>query len=155
MKPDNTRGRAGYVFILIFGLLAAGVVSGSAYLYRNYKQNFRVEVERRLSGVAGLKVDYLVRMRQEWLRSRSPFSIRMCFLSPGKMLLFEYPQDQEAGNQLRMWLSHIQSAHQYDRVILLDSHYNKKVIMPDRPERSTAYVSASSLRRPAVREDRH
>jgi PAS domain S-box-containing protein len=142
-KTDNTRRRAGYVFILIFGLLATGAVSGSAYLYQNYKQNFRLEVERRLSGIAELKVADLVRMRQEWLADASVFYKNAVFSALVKRY-FEHPQDQEAGNQLRMWLSHIQSAHQYDRVILLDSLYNKKVIMPDRPERSTAFVSPSS-----------
>ena len=142
-KTDNTRRRAGYVFILIFGLLGAGVFSGSAYLYRNYKQNFRVEVENRLNSIAGLKADDLVHMRQEWLADAAVFHKNAVFSALVKRYL-ERPQDQDAENQLQMWLSPLRSAHQYDRVMLLDSLYNKKLIIPDSPERSLSFVSPSS-----------
>ena len=57
---------------------------------------------------------------------------------------FEHPEDAEARDQIRTWLGHIQAASQYDRVMLLDAHYSKKMIVPDGPERSTSFVSPSS-----------
>jgi PAS domain S-box-containing protein len=140
---DKTGRRAGYVFILIFGLLAAGIAAGGAYYYRNHQRNFRVQVERQLSAIAELKVDELVRYRQERLGDAAVFYKNAAFSALVKRH-FEHPEDQEAGNQLRTWLGHMQAAYQYDRVMLLDTLYSKKMIIPDGPERSTSFVSPSS-----------
>jgi len=140
---DKTGRRAGYVFILIFGLLAAGIVAAGAHYYRKYERNFRVEVERQLSAIAGLKVDELVRYRQERLADAAVFYKNAAFSALVKRH-FEHPEDQEAEDQLRTWLGHMQAASQYDRVMLLDTLYSKKMIIPDGPERSTSFVSPSS-----------
>jgi len=140
---DKSRRRMGYDFILIFGLLAAGIAAGGAYYYRSYHRNFRVEVERQLSAIAELKVDELVRYRQERLADAAVFYKNAAFSALVRRH-FEHPEDQEAGDQLRTWLGHMQAASQYDRVMLLDTLYSKKMIIPDGPERSTSFVSPSS-----------
>jgi len=140
---DKAGRRAGYVFILIFGLLAAGIAAGGAYYYRNHERNFRVEVEGQLSAIAELKVDELVRYRQERLADASVFYKNAAFSALVRRH-FEHPEDLEAGDQLRTWLGHMQAAFQYDRVFLLDTLYSKKMIIPDGPERSTSFVSPSS-----------
>jgi len=140
---DKSRRRMGYDFILIFGLLAAGIAAGGAYYYRSYHQNFRHEVEGQLSAIAELKVDELVRYRQERLADAAVFYKNAAFSALVRRH-FEHPEDQEAGDQLRTWLGHMQAAYQYDRVMLLDTLYSKKMIIPDGPERSTSFVSPSS-----------
>jgi PAS domain S-box-containing protein len=140
----NKGGRsAGYVFILIFGLLAAGIAAGGAYYYRNHERNFRVEVERQLSAIAELKVDELMRFRQERLADAAVFYKNAAFSALVRRH-FEHPEDQEAGDQLRTWLGRMQSAFQYDRVFLLDPLYAKKMSIPEGSERSTSFVSPSS-----------
>jgi len=57
---------------------------------------------------------------------------------------FEHPKDLDARDQLRTWLGHFQAAFQYDRVMLLDPQYSKKMIVPEGPERSTSFVSTIS-----------
>ena len=37
--------RAGFVFLLIFVLLAAGIVSTGIFYYRSYEQHYRAEAE--------------------------------------------------------------------------------------------------------------
>jgi hypothetical protein len=54
-------------FILIFLILAAGLISAGYIYYQNYEQRYRAEVERRLSAVAGLKIGELVQWRKERL----------------------------------------------------------------------------------------
>ncbi len=140
---EQTRRRAGSVFILIFGLLAAGIGVGSVYFYRNQERNFRVEVERQLSGVAELKVDELARYRRERLADAAVFYKNAAFSALVRRH-FEHPKDRGAEDQLRTWLGHMQAASSYDRVMLLDPLYDKKMIIPDGPERSTSFVSPGS-----------
>jgi len=140
---DKTHRRAGYVFILIFVLLAVGIVAAGAHYCRKYERNFRVEVELQLSSIAELKVNELTRYRQERLADAAVFYKNAAFSALVKRH-FEHPEDQEAEDQLRTWLGHMQAASQYDRVMLLDTLYSKKMIIPDGPERSTSFVSPSS-----------
>jgi PAS domain S-box-containing protein len=131
------------VLILVFIALAAGIIAAGALYYRNYKQNYRLEVERQLSSIAGLKVSELARYRQERLGDGAVF-YRNAPFSALVRRHFEHPKDLDARDQLRTWLGHFQAAFQYDRVMLLDPQYSKKMIVPEGPERSTSFVSPSS-----------
>ena len=131
-----------YLFLAIFGLIV-GIGGGSAWYYRNFKQNYRVAVERQLSVIAELKVDELVRYRQERLADAAVFYKNAAF-SALVSRHFERPENREAGDQLRSWLGQIQASHKYDRVMLLDTLYSRKMIIPDGPERSAPFVSPSS-----------
>jgi PAS domain S-box-containing protein len=142
-KYDNARRHTGYIFILIFCLLVAGVSAAGIYSYQKLKLDFRAEVERQLSAIAELKVADLQRQRQAWLNDAAVFYKNAAFSILVKRYL-EHPENQQAKNQLQIWLSQIQSSHKYDRVMLLDPHYTKKMIMPDSLERSISYVSPSS-----------
>jgi hypothetical protein len=57
MENSNYKERRiGHVFLLIFILLPADIVTGSYFAYRNYEQNYRTEVEHQLTAIAELKV---------------------------------------------------------------------------------------------------
>jgi PAS domain S-box-containing protein len=144
---DKTRRRSGYVFILIFVLLAVGIVAGGSYFYRSFKRNYRAEVERQLSAIAGLKADELAHYRQERLGDGAVIYKNTAFSALVRRH-FEHPKDLEARDQLRARLGHIKAAFhqddQYERIILLDPQYSKKMIVPDGPERSTSFVSPNS-----------
>ena len=83
--------RAAFLFILIFALMAAGIVTVGYRYYRNYEQNFRAEAGRQLSAVAELKVVELEQYRKERLWDASTlfknpaFSslVRRFFRTPG------------------------------------------------------------------------
>jgi len=55
------------VFILVSIALAAGIIAAGTLYYRNYKQDYRLEVERRLSAISELKVGELAQWRKERL----------------------------------------------------------------------------------------
>jgi PAS domain S-box-containing protein len=143
-KSSAPKGRfpSIYLFLALFALIV-GIVGGGAVYYRNYKRNYRADVENQLNAVARLKVDELSLYRQERLADAAVFYKNAAFSALVRRY-FEQPEDRETQGQLRTWLGHLQAAYQYDRVMLLDPLYSLKMIIPDKPERSTSFVSAGS-----------
>jgi len=62
--PDRRAGRG---LMLVFALLAAGIVTVGYLHYRNYERNYRSEAENQLAAIAELKVGELVQYRHERL----------------------------------------------------------------------------------------
>jgi PAS domain S-box-containing protein len=127
--------RAPYILITIFIILAAGIITAGYLYHQHYKENYRVEVERRLSAIAELKVNELVRWRNERLSDAGIFYKNAAF-SALVQRLFETPDDVEAQGQIRTWLSQVQAAYEYDRIILLDAQGVERVSVPDTSESS-------------------
>ncbi len=118
----------------------AGIITAGCLYYQHYKENYRVEVERRLFAIAELKVNELVDWRNERLNDAGIFYKNAVF-SALVQRFFETPDDVETAEQIRTWLSQVQAAYKYDRVMLLDTQYSKKMIVPDGPEQITSFVS--------------
>lgn len=134
MNPlDKTERRAGYGFLAIFIVLAAGIVASGVFFYGNYKTRFRAEVDRQLLAVAELKVNELVDWRAERFGDASLFFKNASFSGLVRRF-FERPNDAEARDQLRTWLSHFQAAYEYIRIFLLDAHGVERISVPDTPE---------------------
>jgi len=74
LKTNQMSGqRAGFAFLLVFILLAAGIVVTGWLYYRNYKKQFRAGIERQLSVIADLKAGDLAQYRKERLEDGSTF----------------------------------------------------------------------------------
>jgi PAS domain S-box-containing protein len=132
--------RAMTVLALLFVLLAAGIV-GAGYMYsQNYAKEYRTQVERQLSAIADLKVGELVQWRKERLGDALIFYKNTSFSSLTRRI-FENPQDVDAQEQVRMWLTEIQSSYGYDRVYLLDSNGIERVSIPDAPQPIASIVT--------------
>ena len=54
---DRIERRSPYILILIFISLAAGIIITGYFYYQHYKENYRLEVERRLCAIVELKVN--------------------------------------------------------------------------------------------------
>ncbi len=96
------------VLILVFIALAAGIIVAGTLYYRNYKKNYRLEVERQLSAIAELKVNELARYRQDWLADGAIFYRNAPFAALVRRH-FEHPKDLDARDQLRTWLGRMTS----------------------------------------------
>ena len=48
---ETSRSRAGIEFLLVFLLLAAGLVATGYFYYQNYQRHYRAEVGRQLSAI--------------------------------------------------------------------------------------------------------
>ena len=133
-----------FYLLLIFFSLTAGIVAAAFLYYRNYEKHYRVEVERQLLAIAELKMSELADWRAERLADAAIFYKNAAFSALVRRH-FEQPEDQEAQNQLQTWLSQVQAAYRYDRVMLLNPQFSKKMIIPDGEERSTSFVSPGSV----------
>jgi PAS domain S-box-containing protein len=116
----ESTSRASYTFLLVFILLAAGIVIAGFLYYKNYEKRHRADVEHQLSAIADLKVDELVHWQKERLGDAALFYKNLNFSGLVQRYL-QRPGDEETRRRLRTWLQHIREGYQYDRVFLLDA----------------------------------
>ena len=121
--------RAAYTFLLVFVLLAAGIVLAGFLYYRNYEIRQRIEVERQLAAIADLKVDGIVHWRKERLGDAAIFYMNPNFSTLVRRYL-QGPGEGETGGRLQAWLHHVQQGHPYDRVFLLDADGRERMAAP-------------------------
>jgi PAS domain S-box-containing protein len=109
----------GFAFLTVFLLLAAGLIATGDLSFRNYTLQFRAQVEQQLSAIADLKVNGLVRWREERLGDANTL-----YKNPAFSILvrrfFEKPNDPDARRLLLTWMTRVQANLDYERVILAD-----------------------------------
>jgi|GEM_PF-498253 len=144
MEARNKKDKfSPYFLILLFVIVSAGIIMVGYFYYSNQKTLLRVEVEKQLSSIGKLKANELAHWRENCLEDGGIFYKNTAFTALVRKY-FDDPNDQNAQQQLRAWLSCFQTADQYDGVFLLDNQYRKKIIVPDVPERPVSYVSQQS-----------
>ncbi len=143
-KNPGKKKRSGIIYLLIFVFLALVIIMAGLLSYRNYESHFRSEAERQLTAIVELKVDELANWRRERLGDALFFFGNSIFSNLVRRYV-ERPEDREAQNQIRIWMSHFQEARHYERIMLLDDSLIKKIIIPYRKERLVSYVSLNSL----------
>ena len=130
---DTSERRAAYILILVFVLLAAGIVAAGTLYFRKYEKRHRVEAERQLSAIADLKAGELAAWRGERLRDAAVFYKNTAFSALVRRC-FDNPEDLEAQGQLLTWLRQVQAAYEYDRVCLHDATGLERISVPEAPE---------------------
>lgn len=118
------------ILVLVFVILASGIISAGYFYYHQYQKEFRLEKERELSSVADLKISELVHIRKEMYKDASLFYKNNVF-STLVSRYFNNPKDIETDKQLRTWLNHLKVVNDYDRFSLLDGKGVEKIIIPD------------------------
>ena len=121
------------VLLLVFAILATGIVAAGCLLYRSQRDSCRTETEHKLAAVADLKVSELSRWRQEHVADAGVFYKNSAFATLVRQCI-ERPQDSLLQEELRVWIGHFQVSEQYDRVALLDAVGNKWMSFPDMNE---------------------
>jgi PAS domain S-box-containing protein len=119
----------GLALLLIFGLLAAGIVTAGYLAYRNYAEHYRVEARRQLSSIAELKVNELTQWRKERLADGGILFKNAAFIALARHVL-EKPADAEAQRQISDWMGKLSQFGQYDRVWLLDPQGVTRLSVP-------------------------
>jgi PAS domain S-box-containing protein len=133
MKTAEQYGsRTGWVFLLIFVLLATGIVIAGWFYYRNVARRFRAEVECQLSAIADLKVGELVQYRKERLADGSTL-FQNAAISALVRRFLEKPEDADAQREIQGWLGKYQSHFQYDELRLLDTQGVSRLSLPANP----------------------
>ena len=117
--------------------------AGAFRYYRNYEKSYRDEAERQLSAIAELKVSELADWRAERLADAAVFYKNTVFSALVRRY-FDHPEDRKVQNELRTWLGNVRTAYRYERIMLLDPQFLKRMIVPDGAERGASFVSPSS-----------
>jgi PAS domain S-box-containing protein len=130
---DQREHRPSLYLLLLFLVLAAGIITAGYLFYRSYARNFRGEVERGLSSIAELKVGQLVQWRKERLADASVFYRNRAFSGLVERLL-KTPADTDVRGRILSWLDRVQDAYRYDRVFILDAQGIERLAVPGTPE---------------------
>ena len=117
---SNSSIRAGFVYVLIFILLAVGIFSSSYISYRNFEKQYRIHAESQLSAIAELKEKNLVNWRTERLADADMLQQNPAFAALAQAYLKD-PQDGAAQSQIQAWLAIYKLYYEYERVNLLDT----------------------------------
>ena len=129
---EPTDRRTELVFLLIFALLAAGVITAGFLNYQTYKRHYRDEVERQLSAIAELKVRELEQWRTERLADAGLVFANASF---GRLVqaFFAKPEDTDAQRELRDWMGSLLSSKQLNEIRLLDTQGVTRLSVPVEP----------------------
>jgi PAS domain S-box-containing protein len=126
--------------LVVFALLAAGIVAVGYVYYHGYEQHYRTEAEHKLLAIAELKTDELTGWRRERMGGAAAFFKNAAFSALVRRH-FSNPDDAEAQSQLRSWLGQSQAGFSYGRVFLLDARSVSRMQVPDAPEPVAAHLS--------------
>ena len=131
LRKSPTDGlRSASYFILIFVVLAAGILTIGYIYYRHGENAFRAETERQMLAIAELKAGELEQWRRERLGDGGIFFKNPSFTAMVRRF-FAHPADTDAQRQLLDWLEKYPLHHgYYDQVRLLDSHGVTMVSVP-------------------------
>ena len=133
--------RESLALVLVFCVLAAGIVTAGCFYYRNYARHFREGVERQLSAIGVLKVDELVQYRNERLWDANTLFKNATFTGLVRRF-FDHPEDADAQPQLQQWADKYLATRQYDHICLFDAQGVPRLSVPaDRPPISSAVSS--------------
>jgi diguanylate cyclase (GGDEF)-like protein/PAS domain S-box-containing protein len=122
-----------YVLVLLFLVLAAGIITAGYLYYRSYTSQHRVEIERQLSAIADLKVGELAHWRKERFGDAAAFFGNEAFSALVRRS-FNHPNDLRAQRQIWTWLSKIQLGYSYERLLLFDARGALRMSVPDSKE---------------------
>lgn len=142
-KRQRENAVISYTLIAIFIIISAGIINAGFIYYLNYKAHYKIDVEDQLSAIGRLKTAGLVHWREDCLEDSKVFYNNTSF---SKMVgrYMNNPGDANTQEQVKEWLSRTQMAYQYDKLMLLDNQYHKKIIIPDGTEQPDSYVSKDS-----------
>jgi len=134
VKTEGAKGNLpSRVLILIFVILVAGILVAGYLFYSSYEKNYRAQVEHQLSAIGDLKAGELEQWRKERIGDAN-----LLFGNPAFSGLvqryFEHPDDVDAREQLRSWLTSLQADSQYTDVYLLDAQGASRVFTIDTAE---------------------
>ena len=118
------------VLLLVFVVLAAGIIAAGCLLYRSQRDGCRLEAEYKLAAVVDLKVSELSAWRKERLSDANVFFKNKAFSALVRRCS-ERPQDLPLQEELRTWISHFLASNHYDQITLLDAACNDWISVPD------------------------
>ncbi|MFH1044267.1 MAG: PAS domain S-box protein, partial [Pseudomonadota bacterium] len=131
-RDDAASLRASRYLMLVFAVVAAGLV-GAGILYSRYHEKLQREViGRQLSAIADLKVIQLAQWQAERLADATFLSRSTAFTELVRHA-FANPQDRQARERVHGWLRDLHQSYAYDRVDLFDAQGVARLSVPAQP----------------------
>ena len=130
------------LYVSFFVALAVVILWAGDRYFRGFERRHRVEVERQLSAVADLKAEELTAWRAERLADAAVFSKNPAVTDLVRAFLAD-PSSQ-AADDLRAWLSRMQTTYGYDAVYLLDPGFKKLLVFPEGRYQPVSLISDST-----------
>jgi PAS domain S-box-containing protein len=143
-RRGDTSPRGSPLLILLFGILAVGIVTTGYLYYGDHQTRYRNEVERQLVAIADLKVDELAQWRRERLGDAEMFTGNPLFAAALRHTLDD-PTDRAARADIAACLVEVQSAGDYDRVFLLDASGGEWISVPATGEPAGAHLAQDAV----------
>ena len=147
--PPSVERRAEWPLLLIFGLLAAGIVLvGVGYLKRHQAAT-RSSAQAELEAVADLKVQQIVNWRRERLADAT-LILATPYYARRALDVLAQPGEPKTRQMLTGWLGPLLAVGLYERALLLDESLNVRSVHPEGASRtlsSAARVAAGEALR--------
>jgi PAS domain S-box-containing protein len=132
VKPIAVSGsHAWFAFLLVFLLLAAGILATGAFSYRTYERHFRAGIEQHLSAIAELKVEQIVQWRRERLADAA-FLWRTPDVARRALEVLAQPASVETQRIFMASLESLFADGSYKQALLLDERLNVGLVYPER-----------------------
>ena len=128
-------------FLILFAVIAAGIVSAGYFYYHGYEKFYRDKNEQELSAIAELKVDELKVWREERLADAA-LIFENAPLADLVRRYFQDPLDKDVKRQIGDFLDTYTHHPGYDQVRLIDPQGVTRLSFPaDRAQASAAVVT--------------
>ena len=108
LVPDMKERLTLPALLLIFVILAAGIVTAGCLYYRSQQGRYRTEVEHKLAAIADLKVGEISLWRKERWGDAGVLHGNIAFSGLVRRWL-ERPEDLNLREELQSWIGHIQA----------------------------------------------
>jgi PAS domain S-box-containing protein len=131
-------------FIMIFAIMAAGIMAAGYFYYHISEKHYRTEIENQLAAIADLKVSELTKWRSERMGD-AQIIVKNAAFSRLIRRYFKNPRDREAEHQLWEWMGQYPTQGEYDQIRLLDPEgIIRMSFPPDRPSASAAVTRGAA-----------
>ncbi len=131
--------RVELAFLLIFALLAVGIIAAGYSYYYHHAKIFRIEADHQLSSIAELKVGELKQWREDRQTDASLYFKNPSFSALVKRY-FKNPDDADAQRQLQDWLGKYATMGDYNLVRLLDVQGRTRLSLPGNAQSASGVV---------------
>jgi len=126
---ENAEPRAWYPLVLIFAILALGILLGGAFYYRTYERQFRTRIEQQLAVITELKAAQIVQWRRERLADAT-YIRRTPYVARRALDVLAHPTSLATRQMFTAWLESLFAGGSYEQVLLLDERLNVGLVYP-------------------------
>lgn len=123
--------RIPFQLIVLFIILASGIIT-AGYIYSSqYSIHHRTEVERQLIAVNNLKIIEISQWRSERIGGGNVFYGNTAFNILARKV-FSDPSDTGSSQQIKSWFKKVQTSYGYDQILLIDPAGREHLSIPQK-----------------------